>query len=193
MTRKEFATLMAYLSAAIGKAVTKETMEVYFDLLGDLDKDVLGMAVKRVALQHKWATFPSVAEIREAAVDASRGETRELSAQEAWGIAWEAAGKIDLDVEGSLERRTKDVPPLVLEAMRCYGMAALVYGKDPVGVIQAAFVKIYDQLAARERANALLPPKLKEQITNQRNKNLPGPTLKVLENLGEMEGDSDAG
>lgn len=164
MSRREFAEVMAYLSAACGKPMPSEAAEVYFDLLGDLPVEVLRIAAKRVALSHPWATFPSVAELREAGAETMRGKSVELSAAEAWRIAWSTAGRIDLDVIGSCDRAMASVPPLVAEAMQSFGIAALCYGKEPVGVVRAQFVKFFEQLAAREKRVALLPPALRESI-----------------------------
>src|SRR5262249_46056005 len=100
MTKQEFVEAMAYLSAAIGKPLAMETAVVYFGLLGDLPADHFKLAVKRVALEHKWANFPTVAELREAAALTVQGKVSELSPPEAWGLAWRAAGRIDLEVEG---------------------------------------------------------------------------------------------
>ncbi len=63
VTRTEFTKAMAYVGTAIGKPPTADQLEVYFDLLGDLDYGVLMLGVKRVLLEHRWANFPTVATI----------------------------------------------------------------------------------------------------------------------------------
>jgi hypothetical protein len=163
-TTVEFARTMAFLEAACGKTMPKESAMVYFELLGDLPNEVLEVAAKRISLEHKWATFPSIAEIREAASETMRGSVRDLSAAEAWQLAWDAAGKIDLEIQGSLERRTAGLPEIVLQAMRAFGLPALVYGKEPLSIVRAQFIKIFEQLAGRERRMALMPASLKNDI-----------------------------
>lgn len=170
MTRDEFLDVMGYISVAIGKPLgnnekeTERRLEVYFDLLGDLPLAVLRMAAKKVCLEHIWASFPNPAELRNAAALVTRGLAAEMAPAEAWELAWKATAKIDLEVEGSLDRACKDLPPLVFAAMKAYGVPSLVYGKEPVGVVRAQFLKIYEQLQQRDQKAALLPPALKAQI-----------------------------
>ncbi len=170
MTKPQFAGVIAYIAAAIGKELSPAALDVYFDLLGDMTEDVGYLAAKRVLLEHRWATFPSVAELREAAVLSVQGEVSALSSAEAWQIAWKAASRIDLDIDGSKDRALKNLPPLVVEAMDAFGLAALTGGSSPVEVMRAQFVKIFDQLAARQKRLALLPPKTFTAIVNARPK-----------------------
>lgn len=186
MKKSEFLRVVAYLTAATGKALTKDSVDVYFDLLGDLPLDAFQLAAKQVALEHKWATFPSVAELRSAATNVMVGSDM-ISSAEAWQLAWRAAGRIDLDMDGSLQRACEGLPSLVVEAMRCYGISSLCYGDDPIGVVRSQFIKIFDQLAERTRRSALLPASLKQAITEVSRKQLPAATVKLLENFGNMD------
>ncbi len=164
MTDNEFAEVLAYIGAAIQKPLSQESVSVYWDLLGDIPIDALRVAAKRVVLQHKWATFPSVAELREAAAETMQGRVKDLSAAEAWKYAWRGAGRIDPEVQGSIERACKTLPPLVVEAMQTFGIHALCCGKEPVGVVRSQFMKIYEQLQARTQRERLLPQAVKEQV-----------------------------
>ena len=155
---------MAYIATAINKPLSADAAEIYFELLGDLPADVLKVAAKRVLLEHPWSTFPSVAELRQAASETLRGSLTDLSASEAWAQAWKAVGRIDLDISGSAERALAKLPPLVVEAMRTMSIPAMVNGKEPVGVIRGQFLKVYEQLAAREKRLALLPGPVKQSI-----------------------------
>lgn len=167
MTREEFARVAAVLTLGTGKPLTTDAAEVYFDCLGDLSFDVAKIACKRVLMEHKWATFPSIAELRQAAAETTQGTVKELGSGEAWSLAWRAVGQIDPEVSGSYARGVEGLPPLVIEAMEVYGINPLCYGKEPVGVIRAQFTKIYDQLADRDRRRSLMPPKLTQQIEAQ--------------------------
>src|SRR5687767_8170266 len=104
MTREEFAQVTAYIALACGKDLSPEAHEVYFDLLGDLPAEVAQTAARRVMLEHRWPTFPSIAEIRAAAIDTARGQVAELSEAEAWAMAWKIGGETDPEVEGSFRR-----------------------------------------------------------------------------------------
>ena len=168
MTRVEFGVVIAYLEAVCGKQLPPVAMEPYFDLLGDLPAEVLKTAAKRVAIEHPWATFPSIAELRAAAVETMRGLVKELSPAECWEIAWSATRCLDLEVPCTIERTTQKLPPIVLECMQAFGIPALVYGKEPVSVVRGQFMKIAEQLLARDRREALLPSSVKREIAAQR-------------------------
>jgi hypothetical protein len=188
VTREEFGRVIAYITAGTSKTLSPDSLEVYFDLLGDLRFEVLLAAAKRVMLEHPWATFPSVAELREAAVGALRGKISGLSPAEAWDKAWAAAARIDPEVEGSFDRaiaKTK-VPPLVVEAMRAFGIYSLCCGQDPVSVMRGQFMKIYEQLAARDERLALMPPSVKQAIESvgKEPQKLPGKVAKAIESIG---------
>ena len=169
MNREEFARIAGVLTLGTGKPLTPDAAEVYFDCLGDLSFEVMKIAAKRVLMEHKWATFPSIAELREAAAETMMGSVKELSSGEAWAMAWRAVGNIDPEVSGSISRGTEDLPPLVVEAMRTYGINALCYGNEPVGVVRGQFLKIFDQLAARDRRKALMPAPLRQAIESRVN------------------------
>lgn len=164
MDRLEFAKVMAYLSLACGKPLSADAAEVYFDLLGDLDPETLRTAAKRVSLEHPWATFPSIAELRQAASETLRGVVKEISPSEAWDMAWSAVKDIDLEIPHTMAMATKHLPPSVLEAMRTFGVPSLIYGKEPVAVVRAQFMKIFEEVAAREKRTALLPAAVKTSI-----------------------------
>ena len=193
MTKVEFAKCMAYVSVACGKPLSAEAAEVYFDLLADIDYDTMQTAAKRVLSEHVWATFPSIAELRQAAAATKLGVVTELSPAEAWDLAWRAAGSIDLDIQGPYISGDKvyasqaacvleGLPPIVVEAMRSFGIPAMVYGTEPVGVVRGQFMKIVEQLQARDRRDALLSPAVKEAIAaNRPPAELPSPPTKAIE------------
>lgn len=162
MTRIEFAKIMAYITAGCGKPLAESSLEVYFDLLGDLPADVLLTAAKRVLMEHVWATFPSVAELREAAAQTAQGSVQPMSGGEAWQLAYAAVRKIDPEIEGSTERHTKGLPSLVVEALRDFGIPAMITA-DP-NFARPQFIKIFDALAAREHRHALLPASVKTAV-----------------------------
>lgn len=169
MKKSEFLQVLAYLEAGIQKTLPKESIDVYADLLADLPVDVLRLAAQRVILAHKWPTFPSVAEIREAAIDVARGQVKELSAEEAWGQAWGAAKRIDPDINGSTDRVLSKLAPAVAEAMRTFGVRALCFGSkgESLGTVRAQFRATYEQIVARDRQRALLPKKLAAAIEHK--------------------------
>jgi len=187
MNRREFAEVMAYLGLGIGRELSADAHQVYFDLLGDLPAPVLRLAAKRVLLEHRWANFPTVAELRAAATETARGEVKELSPGEAWALAWAAVGRIDPEVEGSEVRATKGLPPAVAESLRAMGVAALCYGDEPVGVVRGQFMKVYEAVAGRRRREALLPLAVRQElrVVGEKRAPLPAPVKLALAGVGK--------
>ncbi len=177
MTHEEFCKIYAYVTAGCGQALNADSMRVYFDLLKDIPFEAMEIAAKRVIVEHRWPSFPSIAELRSAGVLAMHGNS--LSAAEAWGLAWNVANKLDLDVIDPDEEFLKahpthrlasgmdefrKLPTLVQRAMQTYGLRELSYSKDPVTVIRAQFMKVFEQLSASGNRDALLPPSAKNAI-----------------------------
>ncbi len=190
MDRTEFAQVMAYIAAAVGKELNAEAAEVYYDLLGDLPLSVLQLAAKLVVLEHRWANFPTVAELRSAAAETMWGQVSALSPSEAWALAWQAVGRMDPEIPSTVEKAFASLPPLVVEAIRAFGLNALCYGDEPVGVVRGQFLRIFEQLQSRERRQALLPSAVQEQIRSigPAPKELPSRVRKMLENVGCEDG-----
>lgn len=179
MTTVEFAGVLAYLSAAIGKRLSAESAEVYFDLLSDLPVEALRAAAKQVVLEHPWSTFPSVAEIREAATAIVRGPR--LAGADAWRMAREFAAKVDTDIKGlyrihrsgngtydeypsQIEAFLGGVPKQVQQAIRSFGLHSLCSGADPESVVRGQFLKIFEQIEDREKRLAVMPQTLRREI-----------------------------
>jgi hypothetical protein len=179
VTRNDFSATMAFLEAACNVQPSKETLTAYFEVLGDLDADVFRLAAKRVVLAHPWHTFPSVAELSQAYVDAKRGDITGLQPAEAWEMAWRAARHMDLELTGTYVSNGRTfpsqaaaamngLPDLVVRAMKAYGLPALVNGTEPLTVVRAQFMKIYEQLAASDRAAAALPASMRKALADRK-------------------------
>jgi len=175
MTREEFSRVIAYITAGTNKALTADSLEVYYDLLGDLPSDVLLSAAKRVVLEHPWATFPSVAELRAAAMLSTRGDLTDISPSQAWEMARTFGERFDPDVQGEyraygktypsqFDYLTSTLPAPVVRAIRSFGALSLSVGDEPTGVLRAQFMKTFEHVVASERREALLPPSLKQAI-----------------------------
>jgi len=179
MTATEFAKGILYLSAGIGKDLPDAAMEPYFDLLGDLDYETFIVACRRVLVAHVWHTFPTIAELRQAATAASAG--RQLTAGEAFAIACQVAPQIDPSIQGAYRVRVNGewkefpsqaeyvmdrlaVPVHVRRAIKTFGIESLCNTDEPIGVMRAHFAKVFDQLQERDTHAALLPPSVREAI-----------------------------
>lgn len=199
MTATEFAKGILYLSAGLNRPMSDEALEPYFDLLGDLDYETFIKACRAVLLTHKWNTFPTIAELREAAFAVS-GPSNQLTAGEAFAIAREAAGNVDMDIIGPYRVRNyktgeweiypsqeayalRDVPAPIVQAMRAFGLREFCYATDPTGVVRAQFTKVFEQITARDQRTALMPPSVREFLDNKRDSDL---VQKSLSQIGEM-------
>lgn len=210
MTKTEFAGVISWITAAIGKQIAegvgeradlerKARMNVYYEMLGDLPVDVLSIAAKRVVVAHPWATFPSIAELREMAAVSSQGEVQMISAGEAWGMALKAAKKINPDLRGPYVARDRQgkirtfnsqaefacdgMPPIVFEAMRAFGITELANANPEFA--QREFVKIFDSLAKRDERCRLLPASVAKALDNiAEKKALPSPVAAAVKQIG---------
>jgi hypothetical protein len=195
MTREQFREVMAYLSAGIGKTLETDSVRVYFDCLGDLPFDALMLAAKRVLMEHRWATFPSIAELREAASESIRGVVKDVSPAEAWAMAWNVAGSFDPDVHGEyvvngksygsqMHYLTHNLPPVVVKAIDAFGVLSLCATSEPVGVLRGQFMKTFEQIAARVKREALMPASLTRAIKKPPATALPAPVALALAGVG---------
>jgi hypothetical protein len=171
MTKREFAGAIAWLSGAIGKqladneAERQARLEIYFECLGDLPLDAFRVACKRCAMERKYQSFPPIAELRELATETKRGEVQPMTGAEAFGIALNACGNCDNEVDGSIARAFTDVPPAVQAAIKQFGFMTLYnLPNNAIEIARAQFTKLYDAVAERERKTGLLPPGLVDEI-----------------------------
>jgi len=175
---------MAYVTAGCRQPLPDASVEVYFDLLGDLDAPALMTAARRVVLAHPWNTFPSVAELREAAAATIAGEVTGVPWGDAWALATKTLAK--LDVAYSEEHKTKilaplDAQPLVAEAVRAFGFMALYnLPSDQLETARAQFRSIYEGLQRREQSRRLLPASVKQAIAAIGHEQPTNPTVKMI-------------
>lgn len=192
MTRIEFAEVMAWISVGIGKPIAESEQEkvarlgVYFDCLGDLPLPALQLAAKRCVLERKYQSFPPVAELRELAVETTRGEVKPMSGADAWGIAMKAVGRCDVDVTGSVERAFAKVPEPVKRAVEQFGFMALYnLPSSNMETARAQFIRLFESIAELDRKTALLPVAMQKQIAMiGKPPALPAPTQTVIAAIG---------
>lgn len=147
MKKSEVAEMVMMLLASYPAAKTVEkTPEVYEMMLADLDVAVARKAVTRLIASSKW--LPTIAEIREACTALTHGPMR------LGGEAWQ-------DAMTEVRRRGRYATPqfadpMVAETIRMWGSWQGFCNSpedDPGG--RARFIELYDQLAARARADVV--------------------------------------
>jgi len=86
---QEFAIYMAMLGTAFDRGdMSTAKIDMYFDFLQDLSITAIGMGVNRLIRTRKYPSFPTVAEIREAALGG------DVEAEDDALIAWGEANKL---------------------------------------------------------------------------------------------------
>jgi hypothetical protein len=106
----KFARFIAVLGTAFEKGgLSKGKIEVYYHYLQDLTEKQLKKAVDKIILSRRYQSMPTIAEIRQAALDLL-SEDIEVEALDAWPRA-----TIELE---SVQRGDKPKDPVVAEAVR---------------------------------------------------------------------------
>lgn len=152
MTIEEFAVIAATLQAgAPEKRLPKATLDLWFELLGDLPARVVLGAVKAHYATSEYPTLPAIGAVRKAAVALMHPAIP--TAAEAWG-----------QVEHEMRRvgwvGKPDLSPLTARVVKAIGWQRLCASEDP-GVERGQFLKMYDQMAQRDEHDAVLPDGLK--------------------------------
>lgn len=150
MTKAEVSQVVFMLLAAYpnGEKVRDETVEVYEQLLQDLDFESAKAAVVRVGQTHRF--LPTVAEIRAVERDLRLGARR--TGMEAWGDVTRAISAI-----GSYRTPVFD-DPAVAKVVACMGWRELCLG-DNESALRARFIEAYEAISDRElREQAVSEP-----------------------------------
>lgn len=150
MTQADVAELVATLSMAFPRPVMQEgTMRIYERMLLDLDRERAHQACARLIVSSKW--LPTIAEIRSAATELEFGAVR--AGAEAWGDVNEAVRRV------GRYGVPKFADPVVAVCVRSFGWLALCDSTNDTAD-RARFIELYDQLAARDRRDAVAGPSL---------------------------------
>lgn len=166
-TKAELAKVVGFLAASFPAArITDQTIEAYIAMLGDVPIEILRVAVQQCANDSKF--FPSLAEIRERVAIVS-GPARANSAE-----AWEQV-MIAMKRHGFYKRPSFD-DSLLQRAVDAMDWQALCSSENTIAD-RAHFMKIYDQLAERERRESQLLPlskSLRAELTGNGRKQITG-------------------
>jgi hypothetical protein len=153
MTREEAIKILAILSAAYPNfSLPKATGELYIKMLTDIPAK-LGEAA---ALAHiaESQYYPTVAELRTKAL--------KFATQDALPQSGEAWGEVVREIKRVGSYGTPQFShDAIKKAVDAVGWKNICLSTDP-GVERAHFMRIYEQLRAREEEQALIPAKVKE-------------------------------
>jgi hypothetical protein len=168
---------MTFVAVGCSKeSATADQFRVYYEMLGDLEYDILFIAAKKVLCDRVYPTFPTVGELRQAALKVITAPT-DITPIQAWEIGWNVIRNTDPEVSGSFDNacRRYGATPEVIRTIRAVGLASLCYGQEPIGVVRAQFMKAYEQLDTADKSRMLLPPRVNKSIDEigKRNRDLP--------------------
>ena len=157
MTKGEVAKLLAVLAAAFPRfEVDDLKVQVWHEMLGDLDYDVANIAIKKIIILNTFP--PAIAEVRKTAIEISNSIN--ITAAEAWGEVIRAVKKYG---HYRAKEAIASMSPATAQVVRCIGWSEICLTEEP-GVIRAHFLKMYDQIAAREQEKQLLSPTMQTEI-----------------------------
>ncbi len=166
-TKAEFASIMAYLCAGVGKRPEAETTKVYFDCLGDLPASILQDAARAAMVQHNYATLPPVAVVRQIATRLQQGE-RQLTAMEAIDAARKAINAAGGEYATADDRRAAyaSLPATVADCLRSFGWDAFCQSESRE-TLQAQWRMNWDAVAKREQSERVLPEEIREKLNGK--------------------------
>jgi hypothetical protein len=137
-------------------------IDVYTDLLGDLDANTLKLAVRSACAEPGRAFAPSAGEIRGMVVALQIKASGAPTAGEAWGEVMRLMTTV------GCHGGTPDYShPLIKKAVQAIGIENIGMSED-VMVERAHFLKIYAQLMERETENAAMLPEAIEYVQAQK-------------------------
>lgn len=157
MTKGEVAKLLVVLAASYPKfEVDDVKVQVWYEMLGDLDYAVASMAVKKIIMQNTFP--PAIAEVRKAAAELTNPEN--LTSSEAWGEVTRAIRNYGYYREGEA---LASMSPTTAQVVRYMGWREICMSED-IGVIRGQFLRMYEQIATREQEKQLLSTTMQTEI-----------------------------
>ena len=157
MTKGEVAKLLAVLAAAYPKFEVHDVkVQVWHEMLGDIDYAVANMAVKKIIMQNTFP--PAIAEVRKAVTELMNPE--QVTSSEAWGEVTSAIRNYGYYRE---EEALASMSPTTAQLVRYMGWREICMSED-IGVIRGQFLRMYEQIATREQEKQLLSSAMQTEI-----------------------------
>lgn len=157
MTKIETAKLLAVLAAAFPRfEVDDLKVQVWHEMLGDLDYSLANLAIKKLILESTFA--PAIAEVRKAVAEILTPNG--MTAAEGWGEVERA-----IRIYGCYRETEalESMSPSVAKVVKYIGWQNICLNEE-LGVVRGQFLKMYAQVAGREQKELLLPADLRQGI-----------------------------
>ena len=162
MTKKDMAKLFAFLTALYPNIEIKQgTVEAWHEMIGDLPYDMAKASFMKVLAEQQFPCMPAVGKIREAA--AYIQNPSRLSPAEAWEKVRTAMQ--DYGYYRAAEGFAS-LPPTVQKTVRALGGFSTICASENPEATRGHFLKIYEQFAEREKELSVLPPSVREFLSD---------------------------
>ncbi|MGF7431070.1 replicative helicase loader/inhibitor [Thermoanaerobacterium thermosaccharolyticum] len=159
MVKSEIAKLLAVLAASYPKFEVDEIkQQVWYEMLQDIPYQVAQVAVKKLILESPYP--PAIADIRKQVAEITTPKGEQLDPAEAWGEVEKAIRHYGSYRE---EEALASMSPAVAKVAKYMGWREICLSEEP-GVVRGQFLKMFSQVQEREKKEALLPEKLKNDI-----------------------------
>ncbi len=157
MTKIETAKLLAVLAAAFPRfEVDDLKVQVWHEMLGDLDYSLASLAIKKLILENTFA--PAIAEVRKAVMEILNPDG--MTAAEGWGEVERAIRIYGYYREAEA---LESMSPRVAKVVKFIGWQNICLNEEP-GVVRGQFLKMYQQVQERDHREMLLPADLRQEI-----------------------------
>jgi hypothetical protein len=163
LTKPEFVTCLAYLTAGVGKPMTKEQIGVYYDALSDIPLPVLQACCRRAIQEQQDNWLPAVGRIRALAAEALNGLLPQTGQE--WSAVLAAIRKFGYPrpAEGMAS-----LSPLAQHAIKSIGGWQTLCNAENLPVLSAQFRTAYESAATRETQLRQISAELRPTITGGR-------------------------
>jgi len=160
MTKGEVAKILAVFAAAYPHfEVDDLKVHVWHEIFKDVDYEVANVAAKKIILEKTFP--PSIAEFREAIISIT--SPRLMSAAEAWGEVKDAIRRFGYYRESEALASMSEATRKTVQYM---GWKSICTSEDPEGVLRGQFIRMYEQVAGREKERTMLPDTIKSMISS---------------------------
>ena len=159
MTKGEVAKLLAVLAASYPKfEVDDLKVQIWYEMLGDLDYSVASLAVKKLIMQNTFP--PTIADVRKRAAEIMTPPEDQINASEAWGEVMRAIRHYGYYQEAEA---LASMSPRAAKVARLMGWQEICHSERP-DVVRGQFLKMYETVANREKQDRLLPVAMRDEI-----------------------------
>ena len=159
MDKKETARIMAFVSAAIDKPITRATIETYHEMLKDLPYDLVNAGVKKVIAEYEYPVIPTIGAIRKAVFSVKNMDR--LTGPQAYKLVVRAVSSF-----GHYREREalESMPEEVAEVVESMGWRDICLSERP-DVVRGQFLKMYDVYTQRNQELEMLPGDVRDMLS----------------------------